>query len=279
MSIAQSATSHFGGRWHGTFGTAPSPGHSQRDNGLKFTDAPGAPDNLLVFSHNGADPLAIKDELRAAGILAPFDRTRTVSPSEHRAQAERLEAEKTRREAEQRKAWKATARHALAMWNSAKQVNPDHPYLIKKRLLQAPNVLAHLRQKDGALLVPMQDQAGDLRNLQRIFADGEKRFLKGGMTQGLFWQCGNIDPQSPVAIGEGVATMATICRVMAIPVIAAMSAKNLLSVALAIRAKHPAAAIIIAADNDSHLPKNTGVECANEAARAVNGRVVIPTGI
>jgi hypothetical protein len=47
----------------------PTPGHSRRDRGTVATLAPGAPDGLLVHSHNGGDPLAIKDELRATGLL------------------------------------------------------------------------------------------------------------------------------------------------------------------------------------------------------------------
>jgi hypothetical protein len=68
-SLAKRATAHFNGTWHGSYGSAPSPGHSRHDRGLTFKDEPGAPDGLLVNTFNGANPLAVKDELRKAGIL------------------------------------------------------------------------------------------------------------------------------------------------------------------------------------------------------------------
>lgn len=71
MSLAQSITRHFGGEWHGSYGTFPAPGHSKSDRGMTVKDEPGAPDGVLINSFNGADPLAIKDDLRDAGILPP----------------------------------------------------------------------------------------------------------------------------------------------------------------------------------------------------------------
>ncbi|MBU0555816.1 MAG: AAA family ATPase [Alphaproteobacteria bacterium] len=52
----------------------PTPGHSKRDRGTVATLDPNAPDGLLVHSFNGGDPLAIKDELRARGMLPERER-------------------------------------------------------------------------------------------------------------------------------------------------------------------------------------------------------------
>lgn len=73
MSLARKATLALGGDWHGTYGTAPSPGHSKADRGLSITDTDDGRD-VLINSHNGGDWQAAKDELRDRGILPPLSR-------------------------------------------------------------------------------------------------------------------------------------------------------------------------------------------------------------
>jgi hypothetical protein len=73
MSLAHKATLALGGDWHGTYGTAPSPGHSKADRGLSITDTDDGQD-VLINSHNGGDWQAAKDELRDRGILPPLSR-------------------------------------------------------------------------------------------------------------------------------------------------------------------------------------------------------------
>ncbi|WP_373487267.1 AAA family ATPase [Blastomonas sp.] len=47
----------------------PTPGHSKKDRGSIASICPDAPDGVLIHSFNGGDPLAIKDEMRARGVL------------------------------------------------------------------------------------------------------------------------------------------------------------------------------------------------------------------
>lgn len=63
-----------GGDVRGNSVAFPTPGHSKRDRGTVATLDPNAPDGLLVHSFNGGDPLAIKDELRAIGVLPERER-------------------------------------------------------------------------------------------------------------------------------------------------------------------------------------------------------------
>ena len=49
----------------------PTPGHGPKDRGSWASIVPGAPDGVLIHSGNGGDPLAIKDQLRAKGVLPP----------------------------------------------------------------------------------------------------------------------------------------------------------------------------------------------------------------
>lgn len=62
-----------GGEVSGNRAVFPTPGHSAKDRGSWATIVPGAPDGVLIHSQNGGDPLAIKDELRAKGVLPRFE--------------------------------------------------------------------------------------------------------------------------------------------------------------------------------------------------------------
>lgn len=61
-----------GGEVRGDRACFPTPGHSGRDRGSWASIKPGAPDGVLIHCSNGGDPIAIKDELRAQGILPPL---------------------------------------------------------------------------------------------------------------------------------------------------------------------------------------------------------------
>lgn len=65
----QAIAAALGGEVRGNRIAVPSPGHSNRDRGTVLTVDARAPDSLLVHSFNGADPLAVKDDLRRRGLL------------------------------------------------------------------------------------------------------------------------------------------------------------------------------------------------------------------
>lgn len=252
-----------GGTISGNEVLAPTPGHSRRDKGTAVRIAPGAPDGILVTCFNGGrdDALAVKDTLRAAGILPTFDGQRrelTVAEREaiRRAEAER-EQEKRHTQA------KATliARQRLAQ---AVEADSGHPYLSAKNI--APE---RLWQAGNRLLVPMADQDGAVWNIQTIAPDGGKLFLKGGRTKGVFWWAGKATDR--LVIGEGMATVAAIRRATSLPVIAALSAHNLPTVAALVRAKCPDLSITIAADDDA-----AGMKAARIAAEQVGASLALP---
>jgi phage/plasmid primase-like uncharacterized protein len=132
--------------------------------------------------------------------------------------------------------------------------------------------------------VPCKDATGFLRNVQTIRPDGEKLFVKEGRTHGLFAILGEGDvrPGRPLLIAEGFATAATLREVTGLPVVVAFNSGNLMPVAQAMREKHPDATLVIAGDNDHHLPRretplpNVGKEKAEAAAQAVGAVVLIP---
>ncbi|WP_299309854.1 AAA family ATPase [uncultured Croceicoccus sp.] len=71
MTDLHAIASVMGGEVRGNRACFPTPGHSKADRGSWASLAPGAPDGVLIHSANEGDPLAIKDQLRAAGVLPP----------------------------------------------------------------------------------------------------------------------------------------------------------------------------------------------------------------
>ena len=170
---------------------------------------------------------------------------------------------------------RAVADRAEQLWNAAGCVNNSHPYLVAKRI---PG--EGLRQSGNMLLVPMRDIEGRLWNLQRIFPDRGKLFLKGGRTHELMFVIG--DPDAVICIGEGMGTMAAVRRATGHAVVAAFSEKNLTPVARLIAERWSRCDLIVCADDDAHLvdhptiKRNIGLEAAHAAAAAVGGRVAVP---
>lgn len=252
-----------GGSIKGKGVIAPTPGHSSRDKGTVIRIASGAPDGILVHCFNGgpAEALAVKDMLRAAGVLPAFNGQR---PELSFAEKEAIRREQAERERERAEAQAKAAR--LARWRLAKALPADsgHPYLTRKRI--APE---RLWQAGNRLLVPMADDAGAVWNIQSIAPDGSKLFLKGGRTKSVFWHAGKAIDR--LVIGEGMATVAAIRRATDLPVIAALSAGNLPAVAAIVRAKRPDLQIIIAADDDA-----AGVKAAHIAAEQTGALIALP---
>lgn len=204
------------------------------------------------------------------------------------AQAE-AESVRKARDAELSQRHEKAAGDAMAEWNKAADVlGPSYvPYLYEK------GVSAYGIKLDeaGRVLVPLRDAAGRLWSIQTIAPDGEKRFLKDGKKAGLFHVLDSDNGltrergMTPIDTGfvyiaEGYATAATIHEITKRPVVVAFDAGNLKAVAESIRYLHPSALIVIAADNDHGRENkpggNVGKVRAQEAARAVGGRAVVP---
>jgi putative DNA primase/helicase len=205
------------------------------------------------------------------------ERPEPLSPIERKRRAAEYRKQKAEREAATVKAQQEAAERCRERWDRAGAVNPDHPYLVKKRISGWG-----LRQEGSRLLVPMFDQEGILWNLQTIWPDeaGTKRFAKGGRQKGLFCLVGPVD--AVVMIGEGYATCAAAHRATGHAFAVAFSAGNLLATATAIAATYPDGDIVVLADDDAHLvnhltiKRNVGLEEARAAAQAVGGRVALP---
>lgn len=212
-------------------------------------------------------------------------REHPLSPDERRALRETVQAEAARRERETAQAQDDARRAAMRLWSEAGPADAAHPYAAKKRLR-----LGGLRQSGEALLVPMRDADGRLWNLQRIFPDGSKRFLKGGRIIGLCAVIGLRPEFSRAVFAEGYATGEAISQALGDrPVIVAFNTANLEPVVAEWSRRHPGADWVIAADDD-HLTglkmqergwpyQNPGVDKAREVAAAHGCRVAYPPSV
>lgn len=201
---------------------------------------------------------------------------RSLSPAERRAIMAQARESEARRKAETVAKQEAAAGTARDLWRDAGKADPAHGYLARKRL-----PAFGIRQHGDALLVPMVDPGFRLWNVQRIYPDGRRLFLSGGRTDGLFWSHGAFvqdgrPSAGPLVIGEGFATMAAVHHATGHGVVAAMSARNLETVAHSMRKLFPSRTLIVAADDDRHLSENIGLEAAQRAAESIGALLATP---
>lgn len=162
---------------------------------------------------------------------------------------------------------KDAANDARRLWDSASSVIA-HPYPDNKRIKPYG-----VRQSNNVLLIPMLYQ-GQLVNIQRIYPDGAKRFLKGGRVCGCYMPLGALTDH--IYVSEGYATGCSYREHTGASIAVAFNAGNLLPVAKEIRKKYPEIQITVAADNDIYTPGNPGLVKARHAAACVGGDVVYP---
>ncbi|MGE0774438.1 MAG: hypothetical protein AB7G25_06735 [Sphingomonadaceae bacterium] len=235
-----------------------------RRNGWAVFHSDGIPAGAF-----GCNKRGISDKWRGNVERRPFT---AAERAEYRLKIKRQKAEQDRQRAELHA---ATAEQAASLWASSAVPDPAHPYLIKKRISGEGT-----RQSGNMLLIPMRDIDGKLWNVQRIYPDGAKLYLKGGRCDGLMWLVG--DPDAAICIGEGAGTMAAVRRATGHAIAAAFTYGNLERVALSIAERWPDCDLIICADDDAHLvdhpriQRNIGLEAAHAAAVAVGGRVAVP---
>lgn len=202
-----------------------------------------------------------------------------VSEAEKRAFETAMEKAKQARESERKRIAGETAKTAVKLWNKASESRDvscgSGSYLEKKGFESWPG--ARFIQED--LLVPLYNVYGEIRNLQFINPNGEKRFLSGGEKRGNFCVIGGDD--TTCYICEGWATGASLHMATGNTVIVAFDAGNLLPVCENVKKIMPQSVLVVAADNDrftkrNGMPCNVGLEKAYEAATAIGASVVYP---
>lgn len=185
---------------------------------------------------------------------------------------------KAEAEADRKREAEAASSRARQIFDSASEVT-DHPYLARKGVA-AFGVRVDQR---GELIIPMYNSRGEVRGVQRIMPDGQKRFLSGQANSGLFHVITSSSPDASrtVYVCEGYATGASLHMATGETVVVAFNSGNIGPASQAAKEVFPAAKIIIAADNDrwtqiKGVPKNVGVEAAQKAAQTIGASVVWP---
>lgn len=131
------------------------------------------------------------------------------------------------------------------------------------------------------LVLPLEDEHGKIWSYQTIDFLGDKLFMPGARTRGLFFKMGEAS-DGPLIICEGYATGATIHQITDWPVVCAMNCGNLQPVCSAVREVYKDKTLVIAADDDRFTekqgePYNPGIEKAKEAAQVSRSLVAKPS--
>ncbi|NKF23065.1 DUF927 domain-containing protein [Solimonas marina] len=197
---------------------------------------------------------------------------RELSTTEREQLRKRMEAARAERaaalEAERAKAKAKAAK----LWEQANpRVSAKHQYLMDKGVRAFG-----IRQLREQLLIPLRDTAGELHGCQFIQPNGSKMFGTGTAKAGHYHGIGKPTADGVLGIVEGYATGATVHALTGWPVAVAFDAGNLRPVAEALRAKFPAARLVILADNDHGSSVNAGLTKGREAAAAVDGLLLFP---
>jgi len=258
---------------------------------------PLTPGELVRFSGNGkpgdkagwlrpfddGEGAAFGDWRTGASGHVFFDDGRKLSATE--VEARRRKVDESRRQAEQVRKTEQAAASAQARqeWEAAAPATPGHGYLKRKHLTASHGGRI---DKEGRLLVPVFDNAGQIMSLQRIEPTkppegSDKRFYPGAPTKaGRYWLRApeQAKEAAPLILTEGYATAGSIAE--ALPdcaVCCCFNAGNLESDARDIRAAFPHRVIILAGDDDRTTPGNPGRTQAEAAAKLIGGRAVFPT--
>ena len=207
-----------------------------------------------------------------------------LSKEEMEAQRAEIAQKQLERVEQRRQAQKEAAEMSQAAWDLGNEAHEDHPYLKAKGV---PPIGLH-ENWAGVLHIPVRNVDDELRGLQTIDAEGCKRFVPGMEKSGNFHLVsvpGKDLSQGEILLAEGYATGASLHMATGKPVAVAFDAGNLEPVARALREKYPNATITICADNDHQHTRRTpegtelwnkGVAMAQDAAKAVGGKVVAP---
>jgi putative DNA primase/helicase len=184
----------------------------------------------------------------------------------------------------------AAAREAQEIWQWARPVGPEHPYLVRKGLdpvqtlreLEAPELRALLgyapaseeRPLSGRVLVVPVWIGPAVSTLELIDEAGNKSSLAGGVKKGGYWIAGPAPvaggQATPILIGEGMATMLSAHRATGWVALAALSSGNLPPVAESVRERFPDADIVVLGE------RGPGEAKARQAAEISGDRMVLP---
>jgi phage/plasmid primase-like uncharacterized protein len=175
---------------------------------------------------------------------------------------------------ERQQAHDEAAAEAQQLFVEAEDAPNEHPYLKRKGIHAAGT---KIDETGHVLLVKMRDAEGKIRNIQRIYEDGQKRFYPNAQVSGTYWAIGKPEDAAKVfVVCEGWATGVSINKCTGYPVAVAFNRGNLENVVTIMRNKYPQATVILAADDDWKTSSNPGLTDAKRIAESHGCRLVVP---
>lgn len=219
-----------------------------------------------------------------------FRQADRMSDADRESFRQQVEQARRERDAEQARSHREAAKKAVELWNRAKPLAQDHPYL-KRKLIAPVDSLREIDTEDAAKILewsPRGDKGllqgrlivapvyigNNLVSLELIDDRGWKAAQKDGKRAGAWWAAQPF-PEGDgtdlvLIIGEGIATVLSVKQATGYSVVAALSCGNLANVALAMRQRYPKARLLFCADIGN------GQDKAFAAARQTNGMAIIP---
>ena len=192
------------------------------------------------------------------GVVVKWSERGKLTDQERRDLDQQIRKQRKARHMEREQRQQAAAAEAMKLWQNAVPVL-SHPYLQRKQVHPYG-----IRQTGDALVIPMYRNR-ELRSVQRIYADGRKRFLKDGDIYATYYPIGRLNGQ--LWISEGYATSGRVHEATCDEVACEFSGLNMAKVAKAFRKKYTNLDIRIAGDKG-------GEKYADEAMIACMGKSV-----
>ncbi len=169
------------------------------------------------------------------------------------------------------------ARTSAQRYKRTAQAGHDHPYLQKKGVQAARGV--HIDNRQG-LVIPLYNTDGQIRSIQTIDPEGNKRLAKDAEKAGNFFVVGgSLKDNHPIVLAEGYATAASCAMALRHPVVMTVDSGNLVKVAENLHARYPGSPMLFLGDDDLPKPRrpgNPGKEAAEKAARLTRGTAFVP---
>lgn len=166
------------------------------------------------------------------------------------------------------------ARRSGQVYNAMPVADGSQEYLVNKGVKAFPGVKA---DKKNRVVIPLVNEEGEVRTLQRISANGFKSLKKNGQKTGNFFVVGGeLKNGEPVLYAEGYSTAASISEATNRPVVMTVDAGNLPKVADKLKDKYPDSLHVVLGDDDRKNAVNKGMAKAEEAATIANGIFTVP---
>ncbi|HEI1943074.1 TPA: hypothetical protein SIK33_004156 [Escherichia coli] len=166
------------------------------------------------------------------------------------------------------------ARRSGQVYNAMPVADGSQEYLVNKGVKAFPGVKA---DKKNRVVIPLVNEEGEVRTLQRISANGFKSLKKNGQKTGNFFVVGGeLKNGEPVLYAEGYSTAASISEATNRPVVMTVDAGNLPKVADKLKDKYPDSLHVVLGDDDRKNAVNKGMAKAEEAAIIANGVFTVP---